>query len=50
VLDEIDEISFDKINNDYASSTYPDHLPFYAINGAGLIGNAHVASSVLAKA
>jgi sialate O-acetylesterase len=38
------EITFDKINNAYASSTYTGRLPLYAINGAGLIGDAHEAS------
>ncbi len=45
----ISEITFDKINNAYASSTYTGRLPLYAINGAGLIGDAHEAS-ITAKA
>ena len=46
---DISEISFDKLNNAYASSTYPQRLPLYAINGAGLIGEGHDASAVNGK-
>jgi sialate O-acetylesterase len=46
---DISEITFDKINNAYASSTYADRLPLYAINGAGLIGDGHDASAVNGK-
>lgn len=47
--ENLSEITFDKINNAYASSTYTGRLPLYAINGAGLIGDAHEAS-IMAKA
>ena len=47
---DISEITFDKLNNAYASSTYTDRLPLYAINGAGLIGDGHDASAVNGKA
>jgi glucosylceramidase len=50
VLTSVDEITFGKLNNAYASSTYPDRLPLYAINGAGLIGDGHDASAVTSKA
>lgn len=40
----LSEITFDKINNAYASSTYTGRLPQYAINEAGLIGDVHEAS------
>ena len=43
------EIPFEKIKDAYASSTYTGRLPLYAINGAGLIGDAHEAS-ITAKA
>ena len=46
---DISEITFDKLNNAYASSTYPQRLPLYAINGAGLIGDGHDASAVNGK-
>lgn len=46
---DLSEITFDKINNAYASSSYTGRLPLYAINGAGLIGDAHEAS-ITAKA
>jgi hypothetical protein len=49
VIASANEISFEKINNAYASSTYPDRLPLYAINGAGLIGDGHDASAVNGK-
>jgi sialate O-acetylesterase len=38
------EISFEKINNAYASSTFSGRLPLYAINGAGLAGDEHEAN------
>lgn len=44
LLETTNEITFDKINSAYASSTYTGRLPLYAINGAGLIGDAHEAS------
>lgn len=43
------EVPFESINAAYASSTYIGRLPLYAINGAGLIGDAHEAS-ITAKA
>jgi sialate O-acetylesterase len=43
------EVPFERINAAYASSTYTGRLPLYAINGAGLIGDAHEAS-ITAKA
>jgi hypothetical protein len=43
------EVPFENINGAYASSTYTGRLPLYAINGAGLIGDAHEAS-ITAKA
>jgi hypothetical protein len=50
VLTTANEITFDKINNAYASSTYTDRLPLYAVNGAGLIGDGHDVSAVNGKA
>jgi len=46
---DLSEITFDKINNAFASSTYTGRLPLYAINSAGLIGDTHEAS-ITAKA
>ncbi len=46
---DLSEITFDKISNAYASSTYTGRMPLYAINGAGLIGDTHEAS-ITAKA
>lgn len=48
-VQSLSEISFENINGAYASSTYTGRLPLYAINGAGLIGDAHEAS-ITAKA
>jgi len=49
IVESITEIPFKSISGAFASSTYTGRLPLYAINGAGLIGDAHEAS-ITAKA
>jgi len=49
IVESITEIPFESISGAFASSTYTGRLPLYAINGAGLIGDAHEAS-ITAKA